>query len=167
VLGVLTPVGKGDIRRNSTTLRTGAATALDVINNMDGREAESEAAVRLDHLLEKIATEAGVDRLLAPTTVPGHVAIAFAGATEAALDNVIRHAQATRTQLALTSSARQVRVEVTDDGRGFDPKAFIPLHRYGLREAILGRMTSVGGGADVESAPGAGTRVRMWWRVDG
>jgi hypothetical protein len=169
VLGVLTPVGKGDIARTSTTLRVGAAVALNVVANLDSHETPGETVVRLDHLLEKIANgvDVRVDQRLAPTTVPGHVAVAFAGATEAVLDNVIRHARTTSARLVLTSSPRHVCVEVTDDGCGFDPNASVPAHRYGLREAIRGRMSGIGGGAQVRSAPGTGTGVRMWWRSDG
>ena len=53
-------------------------------------------------------------------------------------------------------------VEVADDGPGFDP-ATVPAHRYGLRESIHGRMATVGGRAEVTSAPGAGTRIRLEW----
>ncbi|MET8837871.1 hypothetical protein ABZV78_28715, partial [Micromonospora sp. NPDC004540] len=49
-----------------------------------------------------------------------------------------------------------------DDGPGFDP-ASVPAHRYGLRESIHGRMSTVGGRAEVTSAPGAGTRIRLEW----
>ena len=170
VLGVLMPVGKGDIGQTSTTLRAGAAVALDVITNLDSAEVEGGTVVRLDHLLEKTATRTGsvrVDHHLTPVLVPGDVAVAFAGAAEAALDNVVRHARTAEARLGLTGSTGRVHVEVADDGCGFDTTSSVPAHRYGLREAIRGRMSAVGGGADVESVPGAGTRVRMWWRADG
>lgn len=169
VLGVLTPVGTGDIGQTSATLRTGATVALEVIANLDSAEVEGGTVVRLDHLLERTVTRTSVrvDHQLAPVLVPGDVAVAFAGAVEAALDNVVRHARTTRARLGLTSSTGRVCVEVADDGCGFDTTSFVPAHRYGLREAIRGRMSAVGGSADVESAPDAGTRVRMWWRSDG
>jgi signal transduction histidine kinase len=169
VLGVLMPVGKGDIGQTSTTLRAGAAVALEVIANLDSAEVAGGTVVRLDQLLERTATRTSVrvDHDLTPVLVPGDVAVAFAGAAEAALDNVVRHARTPRARLELTGSTGRVRVEVADDGCGFDTTSSVPAHRYGLREAIRGRMSAVGGGADVESAPGTGTRVRMWWRSDG
>lgn len=62
----------------------------------------------------------------------------------------------------MTRDAIAVVVEVTDDGPGFDP-AGVPPHRYGLRESIRGRMAAVGGRAEVRSAPGAGTTIRLEW----
>jgi signal transduction histidine kinase len=56
-----------------------------------------------------------------------------------------------------------VLVEIEDAGIGFDP-ATVPAHRYGLRGSIHERMATVGGRAEIASAPGAGTRVRLEWR---
>ncbi len=52
--------------------------------------------------------------------------------------------------------------DVLDGGAGFDT-ATVPDHRYGVRESIGGRMAAAGGRAEVLSAPGAGTRVRLEW----
>jgi hypothetical protein len=57
-------------------------------------------------------------------------------------------------------------VEVIDCGRGFDPGR-VPAHRYGLREAIRGRMRAVGGQAGVDSSPGQGTRITLTWPAAG
>jgi signal transduction histidine kinase len=53
-------------------------------------------------------------------------------------------------------------VEVGDDGGGFDP-ATVPTERLGVRVSILERMSSAGGHAEIESAPGRGTRVTLHW----
>ncbi|WP_369799330.1 ATP-binding protein [Micromonospora sp. M42] len=73
-----------------------------------------------------------------------------------------RHAPGATASLRLAREGGAVVVEVVDDGPGFDP-ATVPAHRYGLRESIHGRMTTVGGRALVTSAPGAGTRIRLEW----
>ncbi len=73
-----------------------------------------------------------------------------------------RHAPGASTLLRLRRLAGTVAVEVIDDGPGFDPAA-VPAHRYGLREAVRGRMATVGGRADIDSAPGRGTRIRLEW----
>jgi hypothetical protein len=167
VLGVLTPVGKGDIARTSATLRTGAGVALEVIAGLDAQETDAGTVVRLDHLLADVVPPVRLARRLTPVLVPHPVAVAFVGAAEAALDNVLRHARTDQARLILTRAGGQVRLDVVDDGCGFDPDRPVPAHRYGLREAILGRMTTVGGGADIRSTPGAGTRVQLWWRSGG
>ncbi len=49
---------------------------------------------------------------------------------------------------------------VRDTGVGFDPDE-IAEDRLGLRESIVGRMERVGGTAEIVSAPGEGTEVRL------
>jgi signal transduction histidine kinase len=50
---------------------------------------------------------------------------------------------------------------VTDQGIGFDPTA-VEADRQGIRSSIVGRMQRSGGGAELTSAPGTGTEVRLW-----
>jgi two-component system NarL family sensor kinase len=76
--------------------------------------------------------------------------------------NVARHAGVPRADVTVTSTGSTVRVEVRDDGRGFQPAA-IPAQRYGVRHSIVDRMASVGGQARVESAVDAGTRWILEW----
>jgi signal transduction histidine kinase len=54
-----------------------------------------------------------------------------------------------------------VRLDIVDDGRGFDPARLDapgPGGGYGLR-AMRARLRERGGGLDVESAPGEGTAL--------
>jgi signal transduction histidine kinase len=54
------------------------------------------------------------------------------------------------------------RIEVVDDGAGFD-LATVPRERLGLRVSIEERMANVGGTAHIESRPGEGTTVVVGW----
>jgi signal transduction histidine kinase len=58
-----------------------------------------------------------------------------------------------------------VSIFVRDRGRGFD-LATIPQDRMGLRESIIGRMERNGGKAEIRTAPGEGTEVRLEMRRD-
>jgi signal transduction histidine kinase len=49
---------------------------------------------------------------------------------------------------------------VRDRGRGFDP-ATVPADRKGLSDSIHARMDRRGGAADIRSAPGEGTEIRL------
>jgi signal transduction histidine kinase len=58
------------------------------------------------------------------------------------------------------ATPEQVSVFVRDRGVGFDPDA-VPADRKGVAESIRGRMSRHGGSAEVVTAPGNGTEVRL------
>ena len=74
-----------------------------------------------------------------------------------ALSNAARHAKATSVSVDVSTRHDTVRVEVGDDGVGFAE----PERTSGLGN-LRSRADDVGGGIDIISAPGAGTRV-IWW----
>ncbi|SIR68130.1 sensor histidine kinase [Micromonospora avicenniae] len=166
VLGTLTMVGLGAVTGPSAELRRRCAADLRTLAaRADTRAVPADGPVSLDDRLRTVR-----DRLpalpvtveLAPCTAPAAVADAVAGSVYAALSNVVRHAPGSTAELRLRQAAGGVVVEVADDGPGFDPAA-VPSHRYGLRESVRGRMASIGGSARIDTAPGAGTRVRLEW----
>jgi two-component system, NarL family, sensor histidine kinase DevS len=79
--------------------------------------------------------------------------------TREALSNVSRHAAATTCRVSLYRSEQVTVLEVEDDGRGFDPAA-TSGGGQGLRN-LQERAEALGGRAEVHSAPGEGTRVRV------
>lgn len=74
-----------------------------------------------------------------------------------ATHNVVKHANATRVQIRLSSAAGEVKLQVRDDGRGFDPQADFPGHLglISMRE----RAELVGGKFRLDSSPGRGTVI--------
>jgi signal transduction histidine kinase len=81
-----------------------------------------------------------------------------------ALANVRKHARPSAITVTLSERSGQIVGEVEDDGSGFDvvdvrTRASAPLH-LGL-DSMVERVRAVGGEVTVESAPGAGTRVRF------
>ncbi len=73
-----------------------------------------------------------------------------------ALTNVTKHAGATRVEIRVTDRDGRIDVIVHDDGDGFDPRAASPgFGLIGMRE----RLALVQGSLDLESTPGAGTRL--------
>ena len=93
-------------------------------------------------------------------------AISLFRLAQEALSNVSRHAQASSLQVKLTALPQSVRLEITDDGIGFDPQAERPEDRRGLRN-IDERAHMLGAKLSVESIPGSGTRVSVEFPVDG
>jgi signal transduction histidine kinase len=74
-----------------------------------------------------------------------------------ALNNVRKHADATLIRVVAVGDANSVRIEVTDNGRGFDP-AKVPPERYGLR-SMRERAELVGGTLEIRSRASDGTSV--------
>jgi PAS domain S-box-containing protein len=80
-----------------------------------------------------------------------------------ALANVRRHSGARRVRVAVDTSGSKLRVEVSDDGRGFDPAgASAGMGMRGMRE----RARALGGSLEIRSKPGEGTRVRFEVALD-
>ena len=73
-----------------------------------------------------------------------------------ALRNVLKHAQATRVDVAVQRVDDEVLVRVRDDGKGFDPTAGAPEGHLGLRVMRDG-VTDAHGELELGPAPGGGT----------
>ncbi len=71
------------------------------------------------------------------------------------LANVMKHASAKETTVRLSPSNGSLRVEVIDDGKGFDPNR---VSRSGL-SGLEDRIEAVGGTVSLVSRPGDGTRL--------
>ncbi|MDI1463928.1 sensor histidine kinase [Catellatospora sp. KI3] len=96
-----------------------------------------------------------------PCAVPTPVAVALLRVAQAALANVRAHAAADRVAVTLTFQPGAVRVDIADDGVGFDPARPVGASSgtgLGLA-AMSGRLAEVGGTLVVESAPGRGTAI--------
>ncbi len=81
-------------------------------------------------------------------------------ATREAVANAARHAGVARVDVYLEVDGPQVEVFVRDRGRGFDPAA-VPVDRHGVRRSIVDRLERHGGSAEIRTAPGEGTEVRL------
>jgi PAS domain S-box-containing protein len=74
-----------------------------------------------------------------------------------ALTNIRRHSKATQAEIRLHERDGYLRLEIRDNGVGFDPQR-IPDDRFGVR-GILERARLFGGTANVQTMPGQGTRI--------
>jgi signal transduction histidine kinase len=104
--------------------------------------------------------ELRVDCLVEPPSLrlPGEVSITLFRIAQAALANLAQHAGARCAQVTLAGDGGSVRLQIEDDGKGFDPAA--PGRGAGI--GIIGmreRAAWLGGTFRIESAPGRGTRV--------
>lgn len=106
------------------------------------------------HEIKVELLQSGMTDRLAPETE-----IAAYRIVQEALTNVARHADAAHCRVRLMRLPETLRVEIEDDGGGFDPDLDRPTSRsvglIGMRE----RAAMLGGSLRVLSAPGAGTRL--------
>ena len=160
--------------------RAGAGAQLALVREL-AREAMEELRSVIVHLRPAALESQGLSEALGKhvevlrrvhgraiaLTVEGDAPVAAAIEGDAfriaqeALHNALRHADATRIEVVLRSEPGRLDLSVRDDGVGFEP------HAAGLRSRSLGLTTMVeraraaGGELTVDSAPGAGTTVRL------
>ncbi len=85
---------------------------------------------------------------------------ALVAAAREALVNAARHAGVQTVSLYAEVEAEELSVFVRDRGAGFDLSG-VQESRHGVRGSIIGRMQRHGGKAEIRSAPGDGTEVRL------
>jgi PAS domain S-box-containing protein len=126
---------------------TGALQArLDAVEKRAGVQAELRVS--------------GVEGMAEAEWLPLAVQQELYQVAQEALNNSLKHAGADNLQVCLQVKADAVRLEVVDDGIGFDPttaEARGGLGLPGMRE----RVQRIGGQLRIESAPGQGTTVSV------
>ncbi|MEL4358830.1 MULTISPECIES: sensor histidine kinase [unclassified Luteococcus] len=91
-------------------------------------------------------------------TIPSSHELQLSRVVQEALTNVRKHSGASHARVLLRADGGHTRVEVRDDGRGFDPSLPGRQDSYGLH-TMRERVEDLGGRFSVASAPGEGTRV--------
>lgn len=119
----------------------------------------------LEWLVEKIGEQKNIntkfENRVESVSLSREVEILLFQATRELLMNVVKHAQAQNAIVKFSANARNLSIEVVDDGKGFDIKqTFQPDMKggfglYGIRE----RLRHIGGVLAIKSKPGQGTTV--------
>jgi signal transduction histidine kinase len=77
-----------------------------------------------------------------------------------ALNNILKHAHASKVQINLRFFEELTCLEVIDDGHGFDPEQAARGGGLGL-SGVAERVEKIGGRLQIDSAPGKGTRMQV------
>ena len=206
-MGANTGTGTGSPRdlaleRIATVARRGAEDARRIVRALLPAELESTGlADALGRLVDGFAAETGIAAEWRSEPVRGlgtPADVALLRTLQTALANVRVHAGASRVGVELREVGDTVRLDIVDDGVGFDlsdwqaaqgaaaatsaaPTGADPAGpssrtglgaapgggaSVGLREARA-RLSDLGGGLDIESAPGDGTALSAWVPVGG
>ena len=152
VLGLLNQV-EDEIRRVAHELRPVILDDLGLV-----------PALRF--LGEGVSKRAGLSVTVEGTThgrLPPRIETELYRMAQEALSNVARHAQASLASIEVRRTEGEVRCEIRDDGRGFDPAvATAPGGRRGLGlDGIRERLAPLGGALEIRSRPGGGTELKI------
>src|SRR5262249_31783570 len=90
----------------------------------------------------------------------GGAALPLFRIVQEALGNAVKHARANRLSVRVSRTGDNVSLTVSDDGVGFDQCRLDSEPGLGLN-TMRDRATQLGGRFELESAPGAGTVIRV------
>ena len=170
VLPDLWELDEAEARKSAEELRQLTRGALAEMRTLlfELRPAALKQA-RLPDLLKQLS-EAVMGRRCLPITLtvtgeydlPCDVKVEIYRIAQESLNNVVKYARATQVQINLRLEAGHVRMEIADDGIGFD-SAHVKPTSLGLR-IMRERAEAIHAEVQVTSQPGAGTTVRLDWR---
>jgi PAS domain S-box-containing protein len=96
--------------------------------------------------------------------LPADIQIAFYRVCQEALNNIAKHARASRVEIDLEQAGAEVVLRIRDDGQGFETDQTVESGHYGL-EMMRERSEAVGAQLSITSRPGHGTELSMHWEV--
>ncbi len=108
-----------------------------------------------------VAIDLQVEGWTADASGDGDRDLAILRIAHEALNNALHHAGAERVVLRLASGADGLKIEVADDGVGFDPSSGELRSRHLGLTSMEERARELGGQLEIRSAPGAGTTVAL------
>jgi signal transduction histidine kinase len=154
---------RGHLALADQTARDNLAEARALVAGLAPAQLDGAA---LDDAIARLAAEAGAGLGLdaefevdgCPRPLATGAEVMLLRVCQEALSNVRKHAMAQRASVRLSYGADAVRLEVSDDGAGFDQARV--NGGYGLR-GMRARVSEAGGSLAVRSVPGAGTTVSV------
>ena len=93
---------------------------------------------------------------LSSLALPSEISAALFRIAQELLTNVMRHAAASQVQMRLTRDGDNVRLDVTDNGKGISPERVTTTDSFGLR-GMQERVTLLGGRFHIAGTSGIGT----------
>ena len=101
-------------------------------------------------------TEVDVRAAGVPEDLPDEYNVTIYRLVQEALNNAVRHSGARNARVNVNCADHRIVVEVSDDGRGFDPRRSRGVGILGMEE----RVRRLGGHLTIDSQPGRGATVR-------
>jgi signal transduction histidine kinase len=159
------------IEQEKADLRAALDDMRDYVHHLRPAEIETESFVPLvkkylTRFAERTGLEARLHSKCESLDLPPSARLVLLRVLQEALTNAAKHSEATEVDVALARTGDAgVHCVISDNGRGFDEREVLrdsaSRQGFGLR-TMKDRASSVGGDAQVESAPGEGTRVSVY-----
>jgi signal transduction histidine kinase len=155
------------LKRSLSATRHGLTETRRAIQSLRASPLEDLGLVRAICRSAEAAAERAGFRLVFDQPVdieglPQEIEQCFYRVAVEAIENVSRHAQARSMTVSLSRDAQELRMEIDDDGIGFDPEALGEGHHYGVL-GMRERSERIGAGLAISSRAGEGTRIRLTW----
>jgi len=144
-----------EVRSMAIRLRPGVLDDLGLVDALEWYTADFERRT-------------GITCIFEHSNVPyinDTVATAAYRITQETLTNVVRHAFATRVEMARKAKDNKLVLRAGDNGRGFNTSEMSETEALGLA-GMRERATLVGGVLEVQSQPGKGTRINFRVPID-
>jgi two-component system nitrate/nitrite sensor histidine kinase NarX len=157
-----------ELREMSRVIDAGYEEVREAINNLRlaAPKGEKFAAWLQEYVDEfglrhDLATELHIAPDSSPLVLLPHQEVHLTRIIQEALNNVRKHAQANRVQMAVIPNGSKLTLRVEDDGVGFDVESVQSRQgRYGLF-TMHERAELLGGELRIQSAPGLGTMITV------
>jgi signal transduction histidine kinase len=144
-----------NVRRMTRDLRPIYLEDLGLVTALEMLTRETSQPDKLEVHFERSGRERRLSR---------EAELALYRITQQALNNVLRHAQARRASLKVEFTEAEIRLEISDDGIGFQmprqPTDLAPSGHFGLL-GMRERADLIGARLEVHSQPGRGTRISV------
>jgi two-component system, NarL family, sensor histidine kinase UhpB len=93
------------------------------------------------------------------TPIPANISATLYRVAEEALKNIEMHASAKRASVEVAAFPGKIRIDVSDEGTGFDPRKMDRITGRSGLASVKDRVLLAGGTMRIESKPNGGTRV--------
>jgi two-component system sensor histidine kinase UhpB len=128
---------------------------------------ESALAMLARQIGQRSGVDVSVSVSVSAEPIPINVASTVYRVAEESLKNIEMHSRAKKASVDVVSGSGQIRIEVSDDGTGFDQSRMNRVAGRSGLASVKDRVVLAGGSMQIDSKPDGGTRVMAELQTSG